>query len=76
MKTLTSACAVAAALALCACGEKPQTAGNHKDGKAWEGAQNSYVAQGWKPGDQSGWEQQLRKRSQGQDEYSRVAAQP
>ncbi len=66
----------ALAAALAACGEKPQTAATKKsDGKPWEGAQNSFVAQGWKAGDKDSWDAQMRTRSQGQNEYSRSAAQ-
>ena len=66
----------ALAAALAACGEKPQTASTKKsDGKPWEGAQNSFVAQGWKAGDQGSWDAQMRTRAQGQNEYSRAAAQ-
>ncbi|MGD9834402.1 MAG: hypothetical protein AB7U92_16775 [Piscinibacter sp.] len=66
----------ALAAALAACGEKPQTAATKKsDGKPWEGAQNGFVAQGWKAGDQGSWDAQMRTRAQGQNEYSRTAAQ-
>ena len=75
-KRTTLGTLVLAAL-LCACTEKPQTAATHKaDGKPWEGAQEAYVAQGWKVGDQASWEQQMRNRAQGQNEYSRAPAQP
>lgn len=66
----------ALAASLAACGEKPQTAATKKsDGKPWEGAQNGFVAQGWKAGDQGSWDAQMRTRAQGQNEYSRTAAQ-
>ena len=71
---------VAAALALAACGEKAQTAGDahakKADAKAWEGAQNgAYTAGGWKAGDKDSWEAQMKARAQrGQNEYSRAAA--
>jgi len=66
------------AAGLAACGEKPQTAqpaAKKSDGKAWDGAQNAYVAEGWKAGDQASWETQMRLRAQGQNEYSRAPAQ-
>ena len=47
------------ATGLSACGEKAQTAqpaAKKSDGKAWDGAQNAYVAEGWKAGDQASWE--------------------
>ena len=59
------------------CVEKPQTAATKKsDGKPWDSAQNAYTAQGRKSGDQASWEQQLKVRSQGQDEYSRAPTKP
>ena len=70
--------AAALALALAACGEKPQTAqaaAKKSDAKAWEGAQNAYTAQGWKAGDQASWEAQMRTRAQAQNEYVRAAPQ-
>ena len=66
-----------ATLLLGACGEKPQTAATHKvDGKPWESAQSAYTAAGWTTGDKTAWEQQLRQRTQGQNEYSRAPAKP
>ena len=77
MKTLTFLGSLAAALLLVACGETPQTAATHKsDGRPWETAQTAYTAQGWTTGDKTSWEQQLRARSQGQNEYSRAPAKP
>ena len=64
-----------ASLVLGACGEKAQTTSARKsDGKPWEASQNAFVAEGWKAGDQSSWEQQLRQRAQNQNEYSRAPA--
>jgi hypothetical protein len=66
------------ATGLSACGEKAQTAqpaAKKSDGKAWDGAQNAYVAEGWKAGDQASWETQMRLRAQNQNEYSRAPAQ-
>ena len=66
-----------ATLLLGACGEKPQTAATLKaDGKPWESAKTAYTAAGWTAGDKTAWEQQLRLRSQGQNEYSRAPAKP
>ncbi len=68
---------VAAAFMLTACGEKPQTAATRKsDGKPWEATQSVYAAEGWKSGDQTSWEQQMRQRAQAQNEYSRTSAKP
>ena len=63
-----------AAALLCACSEKPQTAQTRKsDSQPWAGAPGDpYVASGWKAGDQASWEQQMRNRAQGQNEYSRA----
>ncbi|MDP3082816.1 MAG: hypothetical protein Q8N44_03855 [Rubrivivax sp.] len=69
--------AIAAAVVLSACTEQPQTTSVRKsDTKAWDAAQNPYVAAGWKAGDQASWEEQMRQRVQGQNEYSRSAAAP
>ena len=66
----------ACAFTLAACSEKPQTAQTRKsDSKPWEGAPGDpYTVSGWKAGDQKSWEEQMRIRSQGQNEYSRAAA--
>jgi hypothetical protein len=66
--------ATAAALALAACGEKPQSAAGVKsDVPAFQGTSNPYNAPGWKAGDKTAWEQQLKTRAQaGQNEYNRV----
>jgi hypothetical protein len=66
---------VLAALAgLSACGEKPQTAAGVKsDVPAFQGAQNQFVAPGWKPGDKTSWEQGLKARAQNtQNEYTKI----
>jgi hypothetical protein len=69
---------VCAAIALSACGEKAQTAGGKRkaDVPPWQGApDSSSVAAGWKAGDEASWEQQIRNRAQGQNEYARGAPQ-
>lgn len=77
MKALTPCTLLAATLLLAACGEKAQTAGTRKsDTKPWDSAQTAYTTQGWKTGDQAAWENQLKARSQNQNEYSRAPAQP
>jgi len=68
-----------AALALAACGEKTAGAAKKSDVPAFQGStgQSAYLANGWKAGDRTAWEQQLRNRAQGQNEYTRApAAQP
>jgi len=68
---------VTAALGLVACGDKPQTAAGVKsDAPAFQsvtGPGSAYNAPGWKAGDKTAWEQQLKTRTQaGQNEYNRV----
>jgi hypothetical protein len=67
-----------AALALAACGEKTAGAAKKSDVPAFQGStgQAAYLANGFKAGDQTVWEQQLRTRAQGQNEYSRAPSQP
>ena len=66
----------ALAAGLAACGEKAQTASAKKsDAAPWDGARDAFVAPGWTAGDQGSWEAQMRTRAQGQNEYSRAAAQ-
>ena len=77
MTTKITAVLLGVAFMLVACGEKAQTAGTRKsDGKPWESSQSAYLAEGWKPGDQVSWEQQMRQRAERQNEYSRTAAKP
>ena len=68
---------LAALVALCACGERPQTATARKvDDKPWQGAAAAYTAAGWKPGDRASWDEQIQHRSQAQNEYARAPAKP
>ena len=67
--------AVVATLLLSACGEQVQTvpvAGQRKsDQNAWAaGASSPYVAPGWTPGNEASWDSQIRRRTQGQNDYS------
>ncbi|MDP3759352.1 MAG: hypothetical protein Q8R01_02400 [Ramlibacter sp.] len=67
--------AIAAALALSACGEKPQTnrSGVGADTAAFQGTGKVYALPGWKQGDKTSWEQQLKTRTQNaQNEYTKV----
>ena len=68
-------CLLALACTVAACGEKPQTAAGPRktDTHAFEGAAPSFTASGWKAGDVASWEQQMKTRAQGQNEYSRTA---
>ena len=65
---------VAGLTGLAACGEKPQTLGGVKNDVApYQGADNRFVAPGWKPGDKTSWEQGLKARAQRtQNEYSKL----
>jgi hypothetical protein len=66
----------AVALLLAGCGERAQTSVARKaDAQAWQGAASDpYAAAGWKAGDATSWEQQLRSRAiYGQNEYTRTA---
>lgn len=69
-----------AATCLVACGEKPQTnaQGVKRDAVPWSGTssqQNAgtvFTAPGWKVGDKTAWQQQLKTRTQnGQNEYNK-----
>ena len=72
-RLLSIAAALALALGAGACAEKPQAASPSKaDTPAWQAAENGYVAPGWKAGDRSSLEQQLRSRAQAQNEYTRI----
>ncbi|HSW03647.1 hypothetical protein [Aquabacterium sp.] len=72
--------AVLAGLVLPGCAERPQSAdgtARKSDQKAWHQPVNkSDVVKGWNSDDQASWEQQMRIRVQGQNEYSRAAAKP
>jgi hypothetical protein len=66
---------LAAVAALTACTERPQTLGTNskQDVNAFEGTRMPYVAAGWKQGDKTSWEQQLKTRTQmGQNDYNKV----
>ncbi|WP_307189714.1 hypothetical protein [Azohydromonas lata] len=66
----------AAAMALSACGERSQELGaKHvkSDKPAFSGGDAQFTAAGWNAGDRAAWEQQIRTRGQGQNEYSRSA---
>jgi hypothetical protein len=66
---------LAAAVALAGCGEKPQvmTSGVRQDTQAFQGTGSAFTAPGWKVGDKTSWESELRARTQNtQNEYSKV----
>ena len=63
--------------ALGACGEKPQTinaSAKKADAQAWavsKGPNPAFMAPGWKAGDKTSWENELRRRHQAQNDYAR-----
>ncbi len=68
--TAAIACAFAA---LAGCSEKPQSAGTPRSDVApYQGTGTAFQAPGWKAGDKTSWEQQLRTRGQGQNEYAKA----
>ena len=64
---------IGTALMASGCNEKPQTATQRKaDATAYSGSTVSgYTAPGWKAGDKTSWEGQIRERNKGQNEYQR-----
>ena len=73
--TFMNLASVAAVVLLSACGDKPQEMGGgvRQDTAAFNGTQTPFVASGWKQGDKTSWEQQLRVRTQnGQNEYTKA----
>lgn len=79
MRPLAKACgrAALAALALVAagCGDPGDRAPGTRgmDARASQGADNPFVAAGWKAGDEASWERHMRERTTRQNEYARVA---
>ena len=65
---------IAALAALAACTEKPQTVGSGAklDAPAFQGTGMAFAVPGWKPGDKTSWEQELKTRAQNQNEYTKV----
>jgi hypothetical protein len=60
---------------LSACSEHTQTIGTgvRQDSAAFQGTGMPFTAPGWKPGDKTSWEQQLKTRTQnGQNDYNKV----
>lgn len=64
-----------AALAMAACGEKPQTLGSSakQDAAAYAGTGKPFAETNWKQGDKTSWESALRARAQnGQNDYAKT----
>jgi hypothetical protein len=65
----------AAAFALAACGEKPQYMKENakQDTAPWLGPVTPFVVPGWKVGNETSWEAELRTRTEnGQNDYTRI----
>jgi hypothetical protein len=66
---------VIAAAGLAACTEDPQTlrSGVRQDTAAFQGTGLAFAVPGWKQGDKTSWEQQLKTRTvNGQNDYTKV----
>lgn len=63
------------ALALSGCGEKTAGAAKKSDTAAFQGSGGpaSFVAGGWKAGDRTAWENEMRARAEHQNDYVRMA---
>ena len=64
-----------AAVLLTACSEPPEIAAKaakRPDVAPYMGANNGFVTKGWTPGNQASWTESIDKRTQGQNEYSRI----
>jgi hypothetical protein len=60
-------------MALTGCGEKPQGMGGVKSDTApYQGTGMAYALPGWKAGDKTSWEQQLKTRAQAQDDHAKA----
>jgi len=60
---------------LTACSEPPEIAAKaakRPDVAPYMGANNGFVTKGWTPGNQASWTESIDKRTQGQNEYSRI----
>lgn len=67
------------AVALDACGERPQTTlykgGKYRgkpDTRPWDNAPATYGSPEWQKGDEPSWENGVRQRTAGQNEYGRI----
>ena len=65
----------AAAILLAACSEPPEIAAKaakRPDVAPYMGADNGFMTKNWTPKNQTSWTESVDKRTQGQNEYSRV----
>ena len=64
-------------LLLAGCGERAQTldaSARKPDAQPWavsDAAEPAFAAAGWKGGDKTAWEEQIKKRNQAQNDYVR-----
>lgn len=72
VRTMALAGLAAVALGLAGCGKEPEAGAKKADAKPWEAPAQANVAGSWKAGDKAAWEEQLRSRAQGQNEYLRT----
>jgi hypothetical protein len=66
---------IAAFIALAGCSEQPQAIGTgiKSDTASFQGTGKPFAVPGWKQGDKTSWEQQLKTRTQnGQNDYTKV----
>jgi hypothetical protein len=60
-------------MGLTGCGDKPQSMGGVKSDTApYQGTGMAYALPGWKAGDKTSWEQQLKTRAQAQDDHAKA----
>lgn len=71
MRTIL-ACSSVLLLAACAEPDQAQSGRNANDIHPSQGAKNTFVAEGWAPGDKAAWQTHLRTRAQHQNEYVKV----
>jgi hypothetical protein len=65
--------AVAALTTLAGCAEREQnSSGVKSDSPSYRGTGMPYALPDWKQGDRASWEQTLKTRVQGQDDYARI----
>jgi len=69
---ITSALVATALLAGCNEANVGTSASKRPDMAPYMGADNGFMAKGWKPGDQASWNAEITKRNQLQSEYSRI----
>jgi hypothetical protein len=74
MKTHSILAIVGAVALLAACGDKTQTIGQdiRSDTPAFQGTGKAFAVPGWKQGDKASWEQELKTRTQAQNDYVKV----